>query len=1144
MSIDLFDASYYQDANPDLARAGITTEAQLRSHFETNGLNEGRNFSPLVNLNLYRALNPDLQTAGLTTNQQVLNHLQTLGVAEGRKFSQFVDLDYYSQSNQDVTQFFQGNRERVFQHLQTLGVQEGRKFSPLVNLNFYLESNSDVNAAFGGNRNKALQHLEINGLKEGRLFSPIADLNFYRDTNSDLSSFDNNQAFQHLAIRGVEEGREFSYPLDLDYYDLDNPDLLTYYASTKNLEIEAVLDNPTEFSSYNKFLLWHFENFGIREGRRSSDEFDVNYYRSANQDLAGLSNEQLYNHFRNFGINELRPLSDSYNAEYYSQVSSAPNASNLTPGQLFNYYITTGIEQGDNAVPFFKPPNEVLPEFDLISGNATISSILNAGDGANLDRKGSYSEEYHLNGLDPGQQVQLDLTADFDAYLQLVDLISGEVIAENDNIGSANLNSRINFTVDPGVEYLVSVSGDNANAIGAFTLSGQASSIIVGTLAANGGNVSDNLTSNDLPDPDEPNAFKRDYRLDLTGVNPGQELKIALNSASFDTYVELIDADTKEFIHFNDDIDDKTTDSQLRFVVESGVNYAVRVTSYDEQETGNFTLTSMVEAGTNPLIGRDETVAGTFTPDGDPNKTDIYTLEGVNPGEQIRINVESDTFDNSIQLLANGVLVNSNDDANGDTDSELTFTVEANTTYQIQVNRSQQDTAGEGHYTITTTPLTGEGSTVTLSDPGMQSLLENKTSVGREDVLAFINQATADGTVSVEEQADLKELASEAVALRMPDSVKSQLVQVNDAIDLTDRDTAVAATVLQSVAGVIAGRNPKPLYVGKGDTARGEAAVKQTSVEHLKIEGEFYGKGETRIEGINQGGLGDCAFLAALGAVFATPKSQEIIEKEFIKANGDGTYTFRFFDDKRQPRYVTVDQTVAAVKQKVGVPPSVINLVNYDKIPFANRGGSQTNIELSFQLNLNDGRTVTSKPVPIDRRTVLANSDASIWVSLAEKAYALFREDTANAEFRKRRETDLGVTIDQGYSLIGNGDNTKAPLERITGRQGILLDPTQGEVTFDQITNALNNGKAISVGTLNSLKGVKDLDGVNLEDLLPAGHAYTLTKAYLEGSVQRIVIRNPWGIDGGSIASGDPNDGYIDLTFDQLNKAFDEVAIV
>ena len=45
MSVNLFDASFYRAENQDLAAAGLTTDAQLFSHFQAYGLNEGRAFS-------------------------------------------------------------------------------------------------------------------------------------------------------------------------------------------------------------------------------------------------------------------------------------------------------------------------------------------------------------------------------------------------------------------------------------------------------------------------------------------------------------------------------------------------------------------------------------------------------------------------------------------------------------------------------------------------------------------------------------------------------------------------------------------------------------------------------------------------------------------------------------------------------------------------------------------------------------------------------------------------------------------------------------------------------------------------------------------------------------------------------------------
>jgi hypothetical protein len=58
---------------------------------------------------------------------QALSHFQQFGLNEGRKFSPFVDINFYHASNSDLASF--SNKE-AFEHLQNYGVAEGRKFSP------------------------------------------------------------------------------------------------------------------------------------------------------------------------------------------------------------------------------------------------------------------------------------------------------------------------------------------------------------------------------------------------------------------------------------------------------------------------------------------------------------------------------------------------------------------------------------------------------------------------------------------------------------------------------------------------------------------------------------------------------------------------------------------------------------------------------------------------------------------------------------------------------------------------------------------------------------------------------------------------------------------------------------------------------
>lgn len=285
MSINLFDANFYRATNSDLRRLN---DAQAWSHFQNHGLNEGRAFSPFVNLNFYRSSNSDL---GNLSNRQAFNHLQNNGVREGRRFCEFIDLNFYRASNRDLARL---NNEQLFAHLRSNGVPEGRRFSPLVDLNFYRASNSDLARS---NNKQLFEHLQNYGVAEGRRFSPFVDLNFYRVANPDLTaaSVDNKQLLEHLAGYGVADGRRFSIAFDSNYYRNANSDL-------------ARLNNTQ--------LLEHFQRNGLGEGRASSESFDVRYYLANNSDLRAkrFNNQQAHQHFEMTGFQEGRlaaPLPDA-----------------------------------------------------------------------------------------------------------------------------------------------------------------------------------------------------------------------------------------------------------------------------------------------------------------------------------------------------------------------------------------------------------------------------------------------------------------------------------------------------------------------------------------------------------------------------------------------------------------------------------------------------------------------------------------------------------------------------------------------------------------------------------------------------------------------------------------------------------------
>ncbi|MGI2901775.1 hypothetical protein [Tolypothrix sp. VBCCA 56010] len=241
MAANLFDANFYRAANPDLAAAGLTTDGQLRLHFDNFGLNEGRRFSLFADLNFYRASNSDLASF---SNRQLFDHLQNNGVQEGRQFSPFVDLDYYLSLNSDLTQVYSGNREGALDHLQRFGLDEGRTFSPFFGLQTYELLNSDLS---NFNNRQLFEHLQTYGLNEGRLFDDFVDLNVYLNANPDINqAFNGNRelALQHLEIYGLNEGRTFSRFFDINYYKSNNPDL-----------------SAAGFT--NRQLFNHFESYGL-----------------------------------------------------------------------------------------------------------------------------------------------------------------------------------------------------------------------------------------------------------------------------------------------------------------------------------------------------------------------------------------------------------------------------------------------------------------------------------------------------------------------------------------------------------------------------------------------------------------------------------------------------------------------------------------------------------------------------------------------------------------------------------------------------------------------------------------------------------------------------------------------------------------
>lgn len=86
------------------------------------------------------------------------------------------------------------------------------------------------------------------------------------------------------------------------------------------------------------------------------------------------------------------------------------------------------------------------------------------------------------------------------------------------------------------------------------------------------------------------NSYADDYL--LRGIKPGQRVEIRLRS-NFDGYLQLLNAgNRRELLYGNDTT--HNTNARLVFTAKGGIKYKIRVTSYDPDDTGKYTLRSFI----------------------------------------------------------------------------------------------------------------------------------------------------------------------------------------------------------------------------------------------------------------------------------------------------------------------------------------------------------------------------------------------------------------------------------------------------------------------------------------------------------------------------------------------------------------------
>ena len=210
----LFDETYYQNANADVAAAIANgTLSSDYEHFVSTGWLEGRNPSSLYDEALYLQLNPDVEATVLDgTFSSGFEHYITQGHLENRVASELFDPTDYLTHNPDVAAAIGNSVTSAFEHYVEIGASEGRLSTLLFEESFYLQQNPDVAAAVQtGDFALGLHHFLSLGQSEGRDPSAAFDQSAYLERYSDVAtavavgSF--ASGFEHYVLHGRAESR-------------------------------------------------------------------------------------------------------------------------------------------------------------------------------------------------------------------------------------------------------------------------------------------------------------------------------------------------------------------------------------------------------------------------------------------------------------------------------------------------------------------------------------------------------------------------------------------------------------------------------------------------------------------------------------------------------------------------------------------------------------------------------------------------------------------------------------------------------------------------------------------------------------------------------------------------------------------------
>lgn len=282
---------------------------------------------------------------------------------------------------------------------------------------------------------------------------------------------------------------------------------------------------------------------------------------------------------------------------------------------------------------------------------------------------------------------------------------------------------------------------------------------------------------------------------------------------------------------------------------------------------------------------------------------------------------------------------------------------------------------------------------------GLAQSLDADGSISRSDIMKILSSVSSAGPVSSSELADLKLIVADAAQLKMPGYVQTL------AGDVVNGNTANAHYQGQALGNLVVGSSATQLtelvdkwFLGSDHPAAG-------SNTYRSVSGSLFVNGPSYTDE-HQGALGDCYYIASLGAV---AKSNPLAIQNMFIDNGDNTWTVRLYHNGT-PDYLTVDRMLPTNSS--------------GHLVYSNAGASAT------------------------------SSGNELWMALAEKAYAQWNE--TGLEGRDGTNT---------YASIAGG--WMAPVDaQVLGKNasGYGLSNSNEQA----LINGITSGKAVTAGTTSA----------------------------------------------------------------------------